>query len=86
MAYCRGGADSDVYVIRHIDPPHNYITYVAGGSDLSFSASSLLELKERLLALRSEGYKVPEYVFTRINQEMKNDTLSCNDASKRIEY
>jgi hypothetical protein len=65
MSYCRWSDESDVYSYSNGD---TWTTHLTDGR--SFHDSSLVEFKAQLQQLRTEGLRVPNDVFERIEGEL----------------
>lgn len=72
MSYCRrSDGDSDLYCFAS----GSYETHVARSVGLPFDGQSfydpdLQSFRKRLLHLREVGYRVPDHVFKRIDEEI----------------
>lgn len=64
MSYCRFGADSDIYLIAHVNG--GWVCYC----DKMVSLDSPEDVEAHLLNHRRRGDKVPEYALARIRSEM----------------
>lgn len=90
MSYCRSERGySDVYVfgsyIKNKKIWSIYISHNVGKTfdGDAFHCRSLNGLKLRLKFLVSRGYKVPKEAFDRINKELKNDEINCDEYFKK---
>lgn len=71
MSYCRFSDDSDIYAY-------------CGGSgfviiidhELSFHENTLIDFKNRLMKLRNQGYKIPDYVFEQIEKDLEESNVN----------
>lgn len=68
MSYCRWTSQCDLYCYKHVDG-----TWTTHVDDKTFKDFSLADFKARLLSLREEGYRFPDYALERIDDEMKGD-------------
>ena len=75
MSYCRaGGVDSDVYAyavggggwVIHTGNIRDSVDNFRGYVEVTIG-----EFRDRMLKLRGEGYKIPDYTFERIEQEIE---------------
>jgi hypothetical protein len=76
MSYCRMAEDSDVYC--YSDMSGGYTTHAPNGS---FNDKTLEGFKGRLLALREQGFKVPNRALERVEREL---IQACRDVAGRM--
>jgi len=78
MAYCRFGADSDVYMYRTF--AGNYQFFISDKNSLKkkgseFMVSTLSEVLHRLTRLKTQGFKIPQYTIDRVRGELNNEEV-----------
>ena len=70
MAYCRGGEDSDVYAFSDGKGFRIYVSKLINYHEDFYYAEDLDSFLEKMLELKENGLKIPDYTFERINREI----------------
>ena len=74
MSYCRKSDDSDLYVVKTSVDPEEWTCYgcpLFGSREGNRAIATLIELRNHLDIHTYRGHKVPDRVYTRIDQELK---------------
>ena len=77
MSYCRWECDnhkSDIYAYRSRDGFVIHVRAIGLVHDgETFMETSLSDFMEQMIYLRDIGYHIPDFVFERIEKELKDD-------------
>ena len=76
MAYCRFGNDSDIYMYSSITG--GYVFHITDKNCLNkkgidFIVPTAKEAFHRLLRLKTQGFKVPDYTIERMQKEQEKE-------------
>ena len=68
MSYCRWSTDDFACDLYCYESAAEYVTHVKSGA--TFIDGDLAGFKARLLSLRAEGYRFPDYVLETVDGEI----------------